>query len=1356
MRILHLEDDAKDAELIQSILEAAGISCDVTRVDTPTGFHGSLERSAFDLVLADYTLPGFDGISALRVAKEISPDVPFIFVTGTLGEEVAVEALKLGATDFVSKTRLSRMAPAVRRAMRETEERSHRQLAERTLRESETYLAEAQRLSQTGSWAWNLETGDIRYWSEECFRVLGFDPGSPLPKFEEFLPRVHSKDRAFVKQRFEKAVDERADFELDYRLVHPAAGVRDIHCVGHAVLDQSRELVEFVGTVIDVTERNETERELKRSEAFLAEGQRITQTGSFCWSVAIDAIAWSDELYRIFEFDTNLPVTLERITSRVHPDDLVLVQNMIERVRHAADDFEFEHRLLMPDQSIKHIHLFAHAAKNKDGRLEYIGAVQDVTRRRLAEEQLRERELNLRRITQTIPGMLWSATAEGEVDYSNRPWLDFTAMTAEQAKGWGWTAAIHPDDRDSLIEGWRSCLASGTPFDMEARMRRFDGAYRWFLFRANPLRGESGKIVKWYGTSTDIEDRKRREEVLRASEQSWRQIVDNIPGLVATMGATGEVEFLNRQTLEYFGKSHDDLKNWALSDAVHPDDLPRIIQVRIKSIEEGTIYDVEHRCRRADGVYRWFQVRGLPVRDAENTITAWYLLLTDIDDRKRAEEKLQQSEQDLRTITESIPQPIVVLAPDGNTLYVNQRALDITGYTRDQLDERGYWARVVHPDDVNRLRADRQERLLSGVPFELEFRVLYKSGQYRWILMQYNPLKDESGQTIRWYSTATDIDDRKRAEERLRQSEAELRTITDTVRQPIVVFEPDGMLIYANQVALDNSGLTIGELKKGGFLARASHHDDFERAIDERNRGLSKAIPFDSEARILFRDGEYRWQLLQYNPLRDESGRILRWYVTATDIEDRKRNEERLRQEGDELRTITDAIRQPIIVLAPDGTILYANQVACQNSGLSVEELINEGSPGRTCHPDDINRVLDGRRVGLSEGVPFDLEMRLLRGGGQYRWQVMQYNPLKDDSGQIIRWYATATDIDDRKKAEERLRNENLVLREEIDRSSMFEEIVGSCKPMRQVLKQVEKVAATDSTVLILGETGTGKELIARALHRKSKRAARAFIRVNCAAIPQSLIASELFGHEKGAFTGALQRRLGRFEAADGGTLFLDEIGDLPMETQIALLRVLQEKEFERVGSNHPVSVDVRLIAATNRDLPAAVAEGTFRQDLYYRLNVVPINVPPLRERVDDISLLVEYFVGRFAKGAGKNIRHIGKHTLEQLENYHWPGNIRELQNVVERAVVLCETETFVVDESWLKRESADSPRLQDGLSALTDREVEMIETALAESRGRISGPSGAAAKLGIPRQTLESKIRRLGIDRYGQKRPTS
>ena len=581
----------------------------------------------------------------------------------------------------------------------------------------------------------------------------------------------------------------------------------------------------------------------------------------------------------------------------------------------------------------------------------------------------------------------------------------------------------------------------------------------------------------------------------------------------------------------------------------------------------------------------------------------------------------------------------------------------------------------------------------------------------------------------------------------------ELRSFIDRVPALAWSALPDGSLDFFNQRFRDYTGLSSDQLY-GSEWKSAVHRDDIQQ-LETWWQGLRQSQAGTTEVRLRRFDGEYRWFQITASPVYDEHANLVRWCGINTDINDIKYSEQKLRQEEADLRTITDAIRQSIVVLAPDGTTLYANRVALDHTGVTPGEVNNEGFLVRAFHPEDIDRVRDERRVGLLEGVPFELEMRSLFKNGQYRWQLIQYNPLKDERGQIIRWYATATDIDDRKRTEERLRNENLVLREEIDRSSLFEEIVGSCKPMRQVLKQVEKVASSDSTVLISGETGTGKELIARALHRRSKRATRAFVPVNCAAIPQSLIASELFGHEKGAFTGALQRRLGRFEAADGGTLFLDEIGELPMETQIALLRVLQEREFERVGSNHPISVNVRLIAATNRDLPAAVAAGTFRQDLFYRLDVFPIAVPPLRQRVDDIPLLVEYFVGRFAKGAGKNIRHIGKHTMEQLKGYHWPGNIRELQNVVERAVILCETDTFVVDESWLKRESADSS-LDEGLSALADREVEMIEAALAESHGRISGPSGAAAKLGIPRQTLESKIRRLGIDKYGQKRPTA
>jgi transcriptional regulator with GAF, ATPase, and Fis domain len=333
----------------------------------------------------------------------------------------------------------------------------------------------------------------------------------------------------------------------------------------------------------------------------------------------------------------------------------------------------------------------------------------------------------------------------------------------------------------------------------------------------------------------------------------------------------------------------------------------------------------------------------------------------------------------------------------------------------------------------------------------------------------------------------------------------------------------------------------------------------------------------------------------------------------------------------------------------------------------------------------------------------------------------------------------------------EQLDEENLALRDEVDRVSMFEEIVGTSPALQAVLSRVLKVAATDSTVLITGETGTGKELVARAIHRRSDRASRAFVSVNCAAIPRDLIASELFGHEKGAFTGATQQRLGRFELANGGTIFLDEVGELPAETQIALLRVLQEHEFERVGGTRRIRADVRVIAATNRDLQAAISAGSFRSDLFYRLHVFPIEMPSLRERKEDIPLLVEYFIDRYARKAGKNIKRVNKKTLELLQSYPWPGNIRELQNVIERSVILCETEIFSIDENWLQQPpplTPDSKQQNELHRSLLAQEKDMIEAALKDTRGRVSGPTGAAAKLGIPRSTLESKIRSFKINK--------
>jgi formate hydrogenlyase transcriptional activator len=472
------------------------------------------------------------------------------------------------------------------------------------------------------------------------------------------------------------------------------------------------------------------------------------------------------------------------------------------------------------------------------------------------------------------------------------------------------------------------------------------------------------------------------------------------------------------------------------------------------------------------------------------------------------------------------------------------------------------------------------------------------------------------------------------------------------------------------------------------------------------------------------------------------------------DVYENLRNREaELRESEEELRQVIEFVPAHVFVVQPDGRGIYANRAILEYYGFTLEEWMAEGVPNRVVHSEDLERYLNARRKGLAGSVPFEMDVRRRRKDGQYRWFLCRFNPMQDEKGNTLRWYVAQTDVEEGKQAAQRTHNENLALREEVVRSSMFEEIVGSSDKLVRVLSDVARVAPADSTVLILGETGTGKELIARAIHKQSNRAGRAFIRVNCASIPQSLISSELFGYEKGAFTGAFQRRAGRFEAADGGTIFLDEIGELPAETQVSLLRVLQEREFERLGSSQPISVDVRILAATNRDLNAAVAGGSFRSDLFYRLNVFPIQLPSLRERSDDIPLLVEYLIERFAKKAGKRIRTIQRKTLELFQAYEWPGNIRELQNVVERAVLLCDGDTFSVDETWLKQGSRGDKRSAGvpvrRLGKLeANQERELIEAALFASSGKISGPLGAAAKLGIPRQTLESKIASLGINK--------
>jgi PAS domain S-box-containing protein len=605
----------------------------------------------------------------------------------------------------------------------------------------------------------------------------------------------------------------------------------------------------------------------------------------------------------------------------------------------------------------------------------------------------------------------------------------------------------------------------------------------------------------------------------------------------------------------------------------------------------------------------------------------------------------------------------------------------------------------------------------------------------------------------------------KQRTEAARRSERELRDVVNTVPAHVWSTSPDGKVDFVNDRWLQFTGLALDEAF-GWKWEAVLHPDDRTRVVADWHTAVKNGQAMESEARVRRADGEYCWWFVRNVPLRDETGKLVRWYGTAIDIEDRKRAEEKLLRSEESLLEAqrlshTGSWRHDIasgaVIVSPE---MYRIFDIKPDDDTSNMELFYS-----RLHPEDRKRVVDlYERAEIEKKTDYQVDYRIVLPDGTIKHLHTIGHPVLNESGQLLEYVGTTIDVTEQwqataklKKAfeeikhlKDRLHDENLALREQIDQVFMFEEIVGSSPALKIALTGIVKVAPTDSTVLITGETGTGKELIARAIHKRSQRSGQAFISVNCASIPSGLIASELFGHEKGAFTGALQRRQGRFELAHSGTIFLDEIGELPAETQIALLRVLQERQFERVGGNRPIPTDARIIAATNRDLKAAIASGVFRSDLFYRLNVVPIHVPPLRDRKEDIPMLVEYFVKRYAEKARKEITKIEKNTLELCRSYPWPGNIRELQNIIERSVIFCTGDTFWIDPAWLSSQDEPNRGSTDTFPEnVRNYEKQLIEAALEESNGKIAGPNGAAGKLGIPRSTLDAKIKQLKITKY-------
>jgi PAS domain S-box-containing protein len=958
-------------------------------------------------------------------------------------------------------------------------------------------------------------------------------------------------------------------------------------------------------------------------------------------------------------------------------------------------------------------------------------------------------------LVDSIPALIHTSRPDGHLDYFNKRWLEYLGVTLDEVAGWNWTAFIHPEDVEGILTRWRACLATGETFEYETRVRRANGDYRWMFHRKVPLRDANGNIIKWYGSSMDIDERKTAEEQLRWNAQELQRSEFYLAEgqRLAHIGSWAfDPDGFDYWSPELFRMHGLDPANKPPSvqeylDRVHPHDRESMADLIKGILAKASPFDATKRIVRPNGEVRYIRCVGAPVVEKQS-LKKYIGSAIDVTEHELLTQELRRREAYLTEAQRLSHTGSFGWNISNGDHFWSEETYHIFGLNRAVKPSLDLVLRHVHPDDRDLVRKIVHRASTDGEDFEVKYRIRLLNGLVKHLHVIAHPWKNSTG-NLEFVGAVTDITATTQAVEALRRSEEHLREVIETIPAMAWTALPDGSIDFVSRSWLEYMDFSMEDWLGTGRQA-AIHPDDIERTAQKWQAALATGEPYECEMRTRTASGSYRWCLSRAVPLRDGSGKIVKWYAANTDIEDRKRAEEVLRESERSVRLIIDCIAGLVAINAPDGQVKYVNSQTLEYFGRTLEELKGWGTSDAV-HPDDLPQVVAAWTYSVETGGTFDADQRLRGADGAYRWFHIRGLPLRDAQGRIIRWYTLLTDIDERKRAEAKLRDENIALREEIDKASMFEEIVGTSPALKSVLSRISKVAPSDSTVLITGETGTGKELVARAIHRRSERASRAFVSVNCAAIPRDLIASELFGHERGAFTGATQQRLGRFELANGGTIFLDEVGELPVETQIALLRVLQEHEFERVGGSRQIRADVRVIAATNRDLQAAIGAGFFRSDLFYRLNVFPIEIPSLRERRADIPLLVEYFIDRYARKAGKNIKRVNKKTLELLQLYPWPGNIRELQNVIERSVILCEAEIFSIDENWLLQPPPLAPESKQQVELhrrLLAQEKDMIEAALKDTRGRVSGPGGAAVKLGIPRSTLESKIRSLKINK--------
>jgi formate hydrogenlyase transcriptional activator len=1105
----------------------------------------------------------------------------------------------------------------------------------------------------------------------------------------------------------------------------------------------------------DITARKRAEEALRRSEADLREAQRIGRMGSYFRDFSTGAIVWSQQFYRMLGLDPSPPLRwIGEAEKYYSPASWQRVLQANEDLRRTGEPDQFEVELRRPDGTTIWAALHREPVRGSSGEIVGVrGIALDITERKRTEDALRRSEAELRQSKEELQLALQAGrTGAFELDLET----GHGVFTSEVARIWGipdnadidlvahcW-AHTHPEDLERTKFEFARIAESGETGEMEFRVRA-GGEDRWIRWRGKVIRGAGGRS-RAVGVNVDITGSKRVEEALHESEERFRTLYENStiglyrttpdgrillanPSLVKMLGFSSfsELSQLNLEKAEWgFGYSRSDFK--------------------LQLETDGEVRGLETSWRNRNGTAIFIRESARAIRNPQGEIAYYEGTVEDITECKRAEAELRTASLYARSLIEASVDPLVTISRDGKITDVNEATEKATGLARERLIGSDFCDYFTDPDAARR---GYRQIFAEGMVRDYPLVIRHVSGKLTDVLYNARVFKSEAGEVESVFAAARDITARKQAEELLRQSERQLKEAQRISHLGYWDYDMDtGKIVWSDETCriygLDPSESVLSHDRLMQLIPPEDHP-----AVEDALAATRSGAPYNTEHRIIRPNGEMRFIHARGDVTRNESARPRRMFGTVQDITERKHAEEALRASEAELRKSAERFRvalknSPLTVFSQDQQLRYTwvhNPHFYHQSemiGKTDADLFGE---------DAATRLTEIKEKVLSTGSPLREEVALTIEDKTYAYDI-SVEPLQDADGKMVGITGTAVDIarlremaDRLQDAHDKLQQQKSYLEREIRQELGFEEIVGQSPALLEVLRQVRIVAPTGSTVLLLGETGTGKELIARSLHTLSARREKSFVKLNCAAVPSGLLESELFGHEKGAFTGAVSQKLGRIELADKGTLFLDEIGELPPELQPKLLRVLQDHEFERLGSNRTLHVDVRIISASNRDLYQDVVEKRFRGDLFYRLNVFPITLPPLRERQDDIPALVRHFVRKYATRMAKVIDVIPDETLDVLSKWNWPGNIRELENMIERMVILTYGTKLAAPPSELAL--PQEARKKD----LAGMKRDYVIRILRECNGVLSGADGAANRLGIKRTTLQSMIKRLEID---------